>query len=106
MDEISERRLAENEVIFREANKNVQEFAESIGDSERILPFYCECSDETCRSKIKLSAKEFGQTHRNTQQFVVLPDHMNPDIEKKVNEAHGYFVVEKFMKAPGIQEID
>lgn len=106
MNKFSERRLVENEVIFREANKSVQQYAQEINDGDRKVPFFCECSNALCRDRILMSAKKYGDQHKNKQQFMVLPSHETPQIEKVVKREKNFFVLEKLVKVPSLEEID
>ena len=107
----SKRRLAENEVIFRQANESVRQGldelkkkAEKEGDvvSEDDMPlyFYCECSDESCRKRILLRPSKHKKLHQNSSQFVVLPGHEVREVERVRIETKAYMVVEKYMTPP------
>jgi len=105
MDKLRKRRLIENEVIFREANRSVQEFMEEHGSPRRVLNFYCECSDPDCRARIKLSSDEYQELHRNKRQFVVTQGHYIPPIEKVIREYKDFAVVEKYDDPPSASQI-
>jgi hypothetical protein len=107
------KKLAENEVIFRNANERVasdlleiEHKAKEEGDfdlmydKEVILQFYCECSDELCKQRIKLSPHEYAKVHKNSSQFIMLPGHSTPEIERVVMKRKKYIVAEKFMTPP------
>lgn len=111
---LSEIRWAENEVIFRKANEGVtknvastktiakeesqKEFVKGI-DNLALL-FYCECADEKCRERISLTPKEYTEQHRNSSQFILIPGHHIPEIERIIFEGDKYIVVEKYMTPP------
>jgi hypothetical protein len=106
---VSNRRKAENEVIFRRHNENIQkgfdeikQYAEEdnqkhlIPDNDGIaLHFYCECSDENCRLRIPLRTSEYNEIHKNRRQFVIVPGHETSRIEKIVSQEEDYYIVEK-----------
>lgn len=109
----SERRLAENQVIFRRKNesatknlKALKDAAESegidslLGDIDVPLHFFCECSDENCKQRIVLKPSEYEELHQNSSQFVLLPGHNVPEIERTVRKNEKLIVVEKFMTPP------
>jgi hypothetical protein len=111
--DMSERRLVENEVFFRQANekvanglKELEELARLEGqpelapDGDQIIQFYCECSDEKCRKRIGLTAKEYRKLHQNRDQFIVLPGHSMPELERTVKSEEKYVIVEKYLTAP------
>lgn len=112
-DSVQAQRLVENEVMFRQANeqvpKDLQELKRaSDADGEPALArnldmplhFYCECSDENCRTRIKLKPSKYAELHQNSSQFIVLPGHQVVAIEKIILETPSYFVVEKFVTPP------
>lgn len=109
----SERRLAENEVMFRLNNEQVtqgltalKQAAVSEGHDELArdvdlpLYFYCECSDEKCRKRILLKPSEYDELHQNNSQFVLVPGHEVPEIERVVFRSDTFIVVEKFITPP------
>lgn len=109
----SDRRLAENEVIFREANqkmrlqlKELKKTAEEEGHNSIVLPdkialhFYCECVRPDCFERIVITPSEYESVRKNSSQFLVLPGHNYPKIERIVTKADGYLVVEKFITPP------
>jgi hypothetical protein len=100
MEELSERRLVENEMLFRSTNREVQRRVKADlrkADKPDVtkLHFYCECSSFYCRERIKLTIDEYEEATVNEKQFIVLPRHENTLVEKVVRSAAGYVVVEK-----------
>jgi hypothetical protein len=110
---LSERRLAENEVVFRQHNERIQQgfdeldaLSKSEGygpfdyDKEMVLHFYCECSDEKCTTKISLKLSRYTAIHKNRNHFLLVPGHEIPALERVVKKTRHYLVVEKFRPAP------
>jgi hypothetical protein len=107
MDAYSQRRLAENEVIFRQANKDAKDFLEDIGAAHStLLPFFCECSDTDCRRRIDLSVETYEELHQSKKQFTIIPGHEVPAIEKVVKQTDLYYIVEKLTDMPDEQDVD
>lgn len=104
MDQRSERRLAENEVIFRTFNEEAKDFiledAAHTPLANKRLRFYCECSDLTCVERIELSAEEYENLHRSNRRFVLKPGHEAPNVERVVQHHSDYVVVEKRIEPP------
>lgn len=110
---LSEKRQAENQVVFRHTNERIQKEladlrkrAEFEGHSS-ILPakempihFFCECSDENCHERIILKPSKYKELHQNSSQFVLKPGHNVASIERIVKRTKKYIVVEKFMTPP------
>lgn len=110
----SERRQAENEVVFRQANQQIQKNLQKLDKSvvadghptslmltEDIpLHFYCECSNENCRERIEITQGQYEALHKNTSQFVVIPGHEVAEIERIIKTEPTYLVVEKYIRPP------
>lgn len=111
---LSDIRMAENEVIFRQANERL---TKSIAETKAVaaeegqladvhdldnmpLLFLCECLKATCRKRILLTLKEYEACHESKSRFVVFPGHNNPKIERIMRETESYMVVQKFMTPP------
>ncbi|HUP26205.1 MAG TPA: hypothetical protein VM124_00995 [Candidatus Limnocylindrales bacterium] len=110
---LSERRMAKNEAIFREANRRLPENLDKLKQAavaegqETLLPdidiplhFYCECSDENCRKRIVMKPSEHKALHQNTSQFVIIPGHNVPNIERVMRTTDEYTVIEKYNTPP------
>lgn len=107
MKKRDERRLAENEVIFKEINKDVENFLHDVGVENLLLaPFYCECSNIDCHERVELTPANYQRIHKNPKRFVVLEGHQVPEVERVV-EYHGqYLVVEKLTEVPAASEVE
>lgn len=120
---LSERRMAENEVIFRERNEYIQAAFDEIkrlaqeDDQEHMvkqddLPlfFYCECSDEDCKQRISMRLSVYNKIHKDRDHFVIKPGHETNKIECIILQEDDYNVVEKFITPPpasgGLNETD
>jgi hypothetical protein len=103
-----EDRLIENEVIFRDVNKNMKDFIkeEPGAKASESIPFYCECALPNCIERINLSAKEYEELHQNAKQFVILAGHEFPEVEKVIKKSSKYRVVEKHFTPPKAKDID
>lgn len=107
MNQQDERRLAENEVLFKAINKEVEGFMHDLGTQHLVLvPFFCECSDMKCRERIELSAAEYERIHQTPKRFIVLNGHERPAIERVVARHDTYSVVEKLVDLPEISEVE
>lgn len=110
----TERKLAENQLFFRQPNKKVskgfkelkeiaveQEQKDLLDDADPLINFYCECSDENCRKRIRMTPSKYEALHKNTSQFTILPGHDVPSIEHIVKSTKNYIVVEKYNAPKG-----
>lgn len=108
MAKISKRRMAENEVIFREANTAISELIEEAAQNSKQTPvrFYCECSREDCRERISLTPSKYKELHQNSRQFIALDGHEIAEIEKIIIHENGFNVIEKFDEPPTKEELN
>ncbi|MDQ2973191.1 MAG: hypothetical protein M3Q79_01760 [bacterium] len=110
---VNRRHKIENEVVFRKANEKVSKgldaikvaataegYNELLIDQDLPLYFFCECSSENCKERIKLKQSTYDKLHSNSRQFVIKPGHIEPEVEKTVRKSKQFIVVEKFEKPP------
>lgn len=110
---ISERRLAENQVVFRQYNESVQKGFDDlvslaketdqthmINIDDNPLHFYCECSDENCRKRLQLKPSRYNEIHKRRDRFVIICGHEVASIERVVQREADCCVVQKNKKPP------
>lgn len=104
----SDRRLTENEIIFRQINerthrgflevnrlaKEDHQYEFIMGDDAE-LDFYCECSNIKCEKRIRATLGDYGQIHREPDHFIVLPGHEVTKIERVIAKRPEYYTVQK-----------
>ncbi len=116
METPSKRRLAENEVLFRQLNEQIQqgfdetnrlakednqpEYKISHGPDDRPLHFFCECSDENCRQRVLVNHHEYNKIHKRRDHFVIIPGHEHETIEHVVRREKEFYVIEKLSPPP------
>ena len=98
MDE-RERRLGENEILYREVNERVRELNEQFGFDDHT-EFVCECARLDCTERIAMTMAEYEQTRADGARFAVSPGHQDPTIESVVAENDRYFTIEKHERGP------
>ena len=98
-----EERLAANEVMFREVNERIRDVAARVGALDSGPEFLCECADEDCTERIRLSPDEYESLRAEPRRFVVLRGH-ETDVERVVADRGRYLIVEKVGEAGEIAE--
>jgi hypothetical protein len=98
-----ERRLALNEAAFRVANERMRDWPERQGD-DAPARFYCECAATDCRKHVELTERAYEAVRAQPDLFIVLQGHEIPDVETVVEEADGYYVIEKASNVRPITE--
>lgn len=110
---LSERRMAENQVVFRKLNEQVQKNLDQANaiateegqgpihfDSDTPLHFYCECSDNNCRKRIRISLKAYNKIHEARNNFTIVCGHEVSKLEDVISEGPEYCVVAKHEVPP------
>jgi hypothetical protein len=89
-----QRRIEENEKLFREVNERVAEMHKGFQtgpDPEWV----CECGDESCFDKVAVSLADYQEIRARNDWFFIRPGHEKLDVERVVQQRDGYYVVEK-----------
>jgi hypothetical protein len=99
MDE-RERRLGENEALYRAVNEKITEINEAFGELTDTLTVICECGDLKCSQQVELAIADYERVRAEPTQFVVVPGHEVEDVETVVEENDAFAVVRKRDGAP------
>ena len=92
---VSEKRLILNEATQRADNDKARRTLLQILDSDDVINFICECSNDTCKEHIALTNRQFIELHKSPREFVVKPEHETVAIETVVAKTDGYYIVRK-----------
>ena len=90
-------RTAANEALLREVNDRIQDVGERLSvlpDDER-LDFRCECGRSSCDTMISMSVSEYRHVRSDNDRFAVSPGHEDDEIERVVERADRYVIVDK-----------
>ncbi len=88
MDERA-RRVAENEILFRQVNEHV------VGDDRRPSEHFeivCECEDTGCMDHVRVTTEWYERARSEPTDFLLKPGHADPEFETVV-ESHDDFVL-------------
>lgn len=94
MDE-RERRLVENERLFREVNERIERAALRQGEDRHVYDFLCECSNIDCGLALKLDLKTYEQARSDPTVFIVASGHELPEIEDVIQRGPNHELVRK-----------
>jgi hypothetical protein len=101
----SEERRAQNEALFRDLNERVKEIQDQFDgglSAPTDLELLCECGELKCATRLDVTREEYEQARSDPTCFLVLPDHVNPQIETVVRETEGFAIVKKKLSASQI----
>ena len=91
----STKALAKNEELFRNVNERIEEVSFGIPREETLLEFLCECDRTGCEEKVRAARSEYEAIRSEPTQFVVLPGHEDPRVERVVSTTDRFTVVQK-----------
>lgn len=98
MDDELERRLARNEIVFREVNEGIER-GQWPGEAHEMVRFRCECARLGCNLLLELTLSAYEQVRSHPRRFVMIDGHQVPEVETVVQREPGYVVVEKVNEA-------
>ena len=98
-----ERRVVENESIFRDVNERIQHGHVEF-ELEGLQDFLCECGDAACTARIRLTRDEYEALRSNPRAFAIVPGHDDPCVEDVVENRGRYAIVEKVGRGAEIAE--
>jgi len=101
-----ERRLAENERLFREVNEGIEQAALRQGQDGHVYEFLCECSNLDCGLALKLNLETYERARADPQVFVVASGHELPEIEDVIFRGPNYELVRKHGEAARVARKD
>jgi len=86
---------ARNEEIFRHVNEQIEAISQSITATDPTMEFLCECDNTACHGTIRATRAEYELVRAEPTHFIVLPEHVDPQIEHVVVSDERFLVVEK-----------
>jgi len=87
-------RNATTQAIFRNVNERIAESAQRF-DSEDA-EFVCECDDRSCTHRVAATLETYERAREDPTHFLLVPGHENGEIERVIESAPRYAIVEKF----------
>ena len=86
---------ARNEELFRRVNERIEAISQSVSANDSSMEFLCECDDVECHGKVKATRAEYESVRAEPTHFIVLPAHVDPQVEHVVFSDERFLVVEK-----------
>jgi hypothetical protein len=90
-----EKRMAQNEALFREVNERVNDLVPGFAVVDTAYEYLCECANVDCTFRVSVDPDEYEAVRRDPAQFLVLPLHFTPEVEELVAKHDAYWVVRK-----------
>jgi hypothetical protein len=88
---------ARSQSLFRDVNERVKAINESFSIAVPLGDWVCECSNQDCSDRIKLTLEEYEAIRSNATRFCVAPggSHVDLAIEDVVDGNDRFWVVQK-----------
>lgn len=95
--EARQRRLANNQTLFRSINSHVVELNEHFEGFGQGSVFVCECANTDCTEQVELSQADYERIRDNPRWFFVAAsdEHVFLEVDLVVERNTSYYVVEK-----------
>jgi hypothetical protein len=92
------RRAARNEELVSDVNRQIEQGA-ALHKVSSSMPLHCECGQDRCLEKIEVDPRTYEPILDEPYQFIVVPEHVQREIERVVEQHGAFVVVEKIGKA-------
>ncbi len=89
-----EERVAKNEALHREMNEEIEKSYESH-PAEDYMDIVCECGLSECDAFLKVTRAEYEGIRGDARQFIIVRDHVVPDVDVVVLETDRFTIVAK-----------
>jgi 5-bromo-4-chloroindolyl phosphate hydrolysis protein len=90
-----ELRAARNQSLFRTVNEKLRELNDAFSEVSETYAIACECANVGCVETLHIVTQEYADVREHPSRFVVLKDHVFPEVERVIAQNDGYVVVEK-----------
>jgi hypothetical protein len=91
-----ERRIGQNEILFRAVNEEIRRLDERFGAAAPGTQwFVCECGQVDCTERIEMTPDEYLRVRADPAMFVAVAGHQEPDVEDVVERTERYVVLKK-----------
>jgi hypothetical protein len=89
------RRVGLNEAIFRQVNEQIRDLSRDLGTDQGTMTMICECGHSDCTERLEITASAYERVRSDSRLYVIVGGHEIPDVERVVEQADGYDVVQK-----------
>lgn len=90
-----QRRIGENEAIFRSVNEQVRGLTATLTTPGETLRIVCECGARSCTDQFEIDLPAYAETRSDSTLFLVKPGHDLPETETVVAKNDVYWTVRK-----------
>jgi hypothetical protein len=95
------RRVAENEVLFRQVNEHVVAGGRRPAEDFEII---CECADTGCMDHVRVTTESYERARSQPTDFLLKPGHAEPEFETVIESHEDFVLVRKTGEAAALAE--
>ena len=95
MSEERERRVGQNEALYRQVNERIEDLNEAFGAVTGDFAIVCECGNLNCMEQVTVPRELYERTRAEATRFIVKAGHEEQDIEDIVEREGAWSIVEK-----------
>jgi hypothetical protein len=88
-------RFAKNEALFREVNERIKQLTKQWIATDELIEFTCECANPACTDRIHVSLEDYESARARPNRFLVVPGHLDLEVEDVVAERDAFWLVDK-----------
>jgi hypothetical protein len=101
-----ERRVGENEVLYRSINERIEDLNQAFGTLSGEMTVICECGDGACADQIALDVATYERVRSNPTHFIIGPGHDVADVEDVLVKHAHFWIVAKHPGEPASVAIE
>jgi hypothetical protein len=90
-----ERRIGENESLFRSVNEQVRGISSTLSVEANTMRAVCECGTQSCLEHVELELGEYERVRADPTLFLIRPGHEFLEAEEVVSRGDRYWIVKK-----------
>ena len=91
-------RVARNEELFLEVNRQIEKLEEKLG-ARKTFAILCECGKKHCVEGFEVESAVYQRVRSNPLLFFIVPGHEDLEVERVVERTPSFLVVEKIGRA-------
>ena len=88
-------RRERNRELFRLGNERLDDVGKNQIPEESLVPFLCECADDSCFEKVDVTLEEWETVASDPHSFLMLAGHQRNDDESVVASLLHYEIARK-----------
>jgi hypothetical protein len=90
-----QRRIGENEAVFRALNEEVRGLTKTFTLDTETIRVICECGTRSCTEQFPIRVHVYARIRQDPTLFAIKPGHDFPETERVVQKHDAFWIVQK-----------